>query len=185
MVYIFTFSRCCNKVERKYIQEQQPNKIHCYGFCQQNGLERGQLQDWYPDEKTVVVPIFLNGRCCFSLRINKDEGDESLPFLVFRRHIVNAFFLKYSKEGRLSSSHVEIRNIPSDICCDVTKHYQVQCEHRRTQNPFKHLRWSVFAQIVNILKSLTGYTKTLSEYMPLLQNKAGLRCAKRTLDADT
>ena len=117
--------------------------------------------------------------------INKDEGDESLPFLVFWRHIANAIFLKYSKEGRLSSSHVGIRNIPSDVYYDVTKQYQVQTEHRRAQNFFKLLRWSVFAQTVNTLKLLTGYTKTLSEYMPLLQNKPGVRCAKRTLDAAT
>ena len=37
-------------------------------------------------------------------RINKNEGNESLPLLAFRRHVVNAIFLKYSKEGRLSSS---------------------------------------------------------------------------------
>ena len=74
--------------------------------------------------------------------VNKDEGNESqsLPFLVFQRHIANTIFLKYSKEGRLSSSHVGIRNIPSDICYDYTKHYQVQSDHRRTQNPFKHLK---------------------------------------------
>ena len=47
-------------------------------------------------------------------RINKDKGDESLPFVVFRRHIGNAIFLKYSKENRLSSSHV-------GICYDETK----------------------------------------------------------------
>ena len=35
-----------------------------HGFCQQNGLERGQLQDWCPDEKMVVTPVCLNGRCC-------------------------------------------------------------------------------------------------------------------------
>ena len=28
-------------------------------------------------------------------RINRDEGDESLPVLAFRRHVVNAIFLKY------------------------------------------------------------------------------------------
>ena len=73
-------------------------------------------------------------------RVKKDEGNESLLFLVFRRHIVNTIFLKYLKKGRLSSSHVGIQNIPSDICYDDTKHYQVQSEHRRTQNPFKQLR---------------------------------------------
>ena len=92
-------------------------------------------------------------------RINKDVGDESLSFLVIWRHIVNAIFLKYSKEGRLSSSHVGIRNIPSDVCYDVTKHYQVQSEHRCTQNPLKHLRWTIFAQTVNTLKPLFGYAK--------------------------
>ena len=55
-------------------------------------------------------------------RVNKDGGDESLPFLIFRRHIVNAVFLKYSKEGRLSSNHVRIRNAPSNICYNDTKH---------------------------------------------------------------
>ena len=37
-----------------------------HGFCQQNGLERGQVQDWYPNEKMVVVPVSLNGRRCSS-----------------------------------------------------------------------------------------------------------------------
>ena len=124
-----------------------------HGFCQQNGPEHGQLQDWYPDENMLVVPFCLNGRCC-SLsalyRINKDEGDESLPFLFFWKHIFNTIFLKYSKEGRLSSSHAGIRNIPSDACYNVTKHFQVQSEHSCTQNLFKHRKWSVFAQIVKV-----------------------------------
>ena len=124
-----------------------------HGFCQQNGPEHGQLQDWYPDEKMLVVPFCLNGRCCSSsalYRINKDEGDESLPFLFFWKHIFNTIFLKYSKEGRLSSSHAGIRNIPSDACYNVTKHFQVQSEHSCTQNLFKHRKWSVFAQIVKV-----------------------------------
>ena len=91
--------------------------------------------------------------------LTKMKAMSPLPFLVFWKHIVNAIFLKYSKEGRLSSSHVGSRNIPSDVSCDVTKHYQVQSDHRRTQNPFKHLRWSVFAQTVSNIKSLTGYAK--------------------------
>ena len=59
-------------------------------------------------------------------RIKKAKGDESLPLLAFRRHVVNAIFVKYSKECRLSSSHLGTRNIPSDVCYDDTKHYQVQ-----------------------------------------------------------
>ena len=92
-----------------------------HGFCQQNGPEHGQLQDWYPDEKWWLSPfvwmvdVVLQGVWVL-YRVNKDEGNESLPFLVFRRHLVNDVFLKYSKDGRLSSSLVGIRNIPSDIC---------------------------------------------------------------------
>ena len=105
---------------------------------------------WYSNEEIVVVLVCLNGRCCSSwcgvlYRINKDEGDESLPLLAFRRHVLNAIFLKYSREGRLSSSHLRIRNITSDVCYDDTKHYQVQYEHGRIQNLSKRLRGSVFA----------------------------------------
>ena len=78
-------------------------------------------------------------------RINKDRGDESLSLLVFQRHVVNVVFLKYSKLGGLSSSHIGIRNIPSDVCNDNTKHYQVQSEHRCIPSPFKHVRRSVLA----------------------------------------
>ena len=55
-------------------------------------------------------------------RINKDKGDESLPLLAFRRHVINVIFLKYSKKGRFFSSHLGIRNIPSDVCYYDTKH---------------------------------------------------------------
>ena len=57
-----------------------------------------------------------------------DECDESLPLLVFRRDVVNAIFLKYSKEDRLSLSQVGNQNIPSDLCYDDTKHYQIQSD---------------------------------------------------------
>ena len=113
------------------------------GFVNRTGQNVAKY--WYPNEKIVVVPVCLNGRCCYSgcVGINKDKGNE--PVLAFRRHVVSVTFLKYSKEGRLSSSYFGIRNIPSDVCYDDTKHCQVQSEHRRIQNPFKHLRRSAFA----------------------------------------
>ena len=49
--------------------------------------------------------------------------DESLPLLAFRRDVVNTIFREYSKESKLSSSHVAIRNIPGDICYDDTIYY--------------------------------------------------------------
>ena len=129
------FSRCCNKVKRKHVQEQQPNKIHCYnqnmGFV--NRIDQSvanyrigtQMKKWWWYPFVWMLDVVLQGVKVLH-RINRDEGDESLPFLVFWRHIANAMFLKYSKEGRLSSSQVGIRNISSDVCYHVTKHYQVQ-----------------------------------------------------------
>ena len=64
---------------------------------------------------------------------------------TFRRYVVNAIFLKYSKKGGSLQSHTGIRNVSSDVCYDDTKHYQVQCEQRRTQNRFSYLRRTVFA----------------------------------------
>ena len=52
-------------------------------------------------------------------RINKDNVDES------RRNVVNVIFLKYSKEDRLSSSHLGIRNIRSAVCYNDTKYCQM------------------------------------------------------------
>ena len=31
-----------------------------HGFCQQNGPENGQVEDWYSNEKMVVLPVCLN-----------------------------------------------------------------------------------------------------------------------------
>ena len=83
---------------------------------------------WYPNEKLLVFAVYLNGRCCYQVAwvlygVNKDKGDESLTLLAFRRNVINVIFLEYSKEGRFSSSHLRIRNIPLDVCCDDTKYY--------------------------------------------------------------
>ena len=77
--------------------------------------------------------------------LQKGKYHESLPLPAFRRHAVYVIFLKYSKESGLSSSHLKIRNIPSDDCYDDRKHYQVQSEHRRIQNPLQHVEGSDFA----------------------------------------
>ena len=140
---------------KKVYLRTKTNQFHCYnqnmGFV--NSINKSvpnynigiRMKKWWWSAFVSMVDVVLQGAWILYC-VNKDEGDESLPFLVFRRHIVNAIFLKYSKEGILSSSYVGIRNIPWDICYDDTKHYQVQSEHRRTQNPFKHLRWSVLCK---------------------------------------
>ena len=112
-----------------------------------NRMDQNVAKYWYPNEKMVVVPVFLNviiQGVWVLHRINKDEGDQSLPLLAFRRHFVNAIFLKNPKECRLFLSHLGIRNVPSDVCYDDTKHHQVQSEHKSYQNTFKHLRGRVF-----------------------------------------
>ena len=64
--------------------------------------------------------------------IEKDEGDESVPFLDLRRDDVSVIFLKYSKEGRLSANSVGIRIFQWDVCYDDTKHYQMSSgKHNR------------------------------------------------------
>ena len=92
---------------------------------------------WSPFAR--MIDVVLQGMWVL-YRNNKDEDDESLPLLDFQRDDVNTIFLKYSKEGRLPSNHVGIRNIPSDDFYDDTIHYQVQSECRDIENPFKHLR---------------------------------------------
>ena len=84
-----------------------------------------------------------------------------MPLLVFRSDVANAIFLEYSKESKLSPRHIGIRYISSDVCYDNAKHFSMKFERRHIQNLFKYLRWSVLAQIVNDLKSLTGHEKTL------------------------
>ena len=148
-----------------------------HGFCQQNGPERGQLQDCYPDEKAVAVPVSLNGRCCSSgcvgnYLVNKVESDESLPFLVFGRHIVDVIFLEYSKAGRLSSSHAGIRNIPSNICSDETKHYQVQSQHRRTQTPFRLECFCVNSQHLKVVNWIRNFG---SQFRSIFRNMSNIQ----------
>ena len=45
--------RCWSKVERKYIQEQQPNQFHCYnqnmGFV--NRMDQNVANYWYPNKR--------------------------------------------------------------------------------------------------------------------------------------
>ena len=96
-------------------------------FCRQNGPGRGhQAQDWYLNEKMVTVPVLANGVCCYS------EVLEYLLFLAFRRDVNNAIFLKYPKEGRSFSSHVEIRNVPSGFRyrCYLKNKASVRCAKR-------------------------------------------------------
>ena len=80
---------CCNNVERKYIQEQQQNQIHCYnqnmGFV--NTMDQRvvnysidiQVKKWCWSPFVWMVDVVLQGARLF-YRIDKDEGDESLPF---------------------------------------------------------------------------------------------------------
>ena len=75
-----------SRTTTKSILRLQPE----HGFCQPNGPNRGQIQDWYPNDFGLQGVWVL-------YRI---EGDDSLPLLAFRKVVVNAIFLKYLKEGR-------------------------------------------------------------------------------------
>ena len=62
------FVRCWKKIEKKNVQEQQPNRFHCYnqnmGFV--NRMDQYVPKYWYPNEKMVVVSVCLNRRCFYS-----------------------------------------------------------------------------------------------------------------------
>ena len=83
--------------------------------------------------------------------INKDAFDESLPLLAFQRDIINAIFLKYSKEGRLFLSPVRIQNT-------VSYHIFVRVAQNITRC---NLNIGVFRTPSNGLQLLTDYAKTL------------------------
>ena len=71
-------------------------------------------------KKMVVVPVCLNGRCCSSgcVGINQDKAMSLSLLWLFEEMLSKQFFLEFSKEGKLPSSDVRIRNIPSDVCYD-------------------------------------------------------------------
>ena len=68
-----------------------------------------RMKEWWWFQFAWVVDIVLHNER-LPYRINRDEGD-----------VVNATLLKYSKEGRSSSSHIKNRNVPLGVCYDDTK----------------------------------------------------------------
>ena len=114
-----------------------------HGFCQQNGPEGGQVQDWYPNEKcwwstfVWMVDVVLRGVWVLH-RVNKDEGEQSLLLLEKRcsKDVVNAVILKYSKESRLSSSHVGFK-ISHQIFVNMTQNVT---KSNLNTAIFRHLR---------------------------------------------
>ena len=57
-----SWKKIYSRVTTKSIPLLQPE----HGFCQKICSEQGQTQDWYPNEKMVVVRVCLNDRCCSS-----------------------------------------------------------------------------------------------------------------------
>ena len=102
------FVQCWQKVERKYIQEQQPNQFHCYnlkmGFANRMGQHVAKyridkwMKKWLWSLFVWMVDLVFQG--LLVLYCINNEGDESLPLLAFWRDVVNAIFPKYSKEDR-------------------------------------------------------------------------------------
>ena len=52
-----------------------------------NRMDQNVAKYWYLNEKMAMIPVCMNDKCCYSgdawvsYHINKDKGDESLPFL--------------------------------------------------------------------------------------------------------
>ena len=87
------FSWCWNKVNRKYIQEQLPTQFHCYnqnmGFVNRMDQSVANCRIGIRMKKkwwflfVWMEDAVLQGALVL-YRVNKDEGGESLPFLVFQ-----------------------------------------------------------------------------------------------------
>ena len=98
------FSRCWNKVERKYIQEQQPNQFHFYNQDKDflNRVDQSmtnyrigiQMKTWSCSPFIWMADVSLQGALVL-YRVNKDEGDWSLPFLVFQRQYCQCSFSEF------------------------------------------------------------------------------------------
>ena len=60
-------------------------------------MDQKAAKYWYQNEKwwwlpfVSMVDVVLQGACVL-YRINKDEGDESLPLLAFQRQLLMQFF---------------------------------------------------------------------------------------------
>ena len=102
------------------------------------------VKNWWWFPFVWMVDVVNEGAWGFYC-INNDKDDESLPLLAFWRQFFNVIFLKNSSKDRLSTSYLRIRNMSSDVWYDDTIHYQVQFEHRRTQNLLKNLRGGIFS----------------------------------------
>ena len=119
------------KIDVKKLTENIGSVYYCHKFDLFKCLVWRDLatplpsMGWWWSPFVWIIDVVLQGVCTLYL-INKDGGDLSLPLLAFRKDVVNTIFLKYSKNSKLSSSHAGIRNIPSDVCYDNTRHYQVQ-----------------------------------------------------------
>ena len=71
------------------------------------------MKKWWSSLFVWLVDVVL--RSVWVLHRNsKDGGNECLPLLVFRTDVVHEILLKYSKQRRLSLTHVKIQNIPSN-----------------------------------------------------------------------
>ena len=144
------FARCWNKVEKNIFKNnnQLSSTVTTRTWVLSTEWTRTwtsigiRMKKWWWFLFVWMVDVVIHGAWVL-YRINKNKGDE--PLVAFRWHVASVIFLKYSKEGRLSSNHLGIRNIRSGVCYNDTKHYQVQFEHRRIQNLLKHLRRKVFA----------------------------------------
>ena len=129
--------------------------------CQQNGPEHGQVQNWYLNEKMVLVPVFFRMRgCCIVLR-------------YFRRDVGDKIFLKYPEEDRSSSSHAGIRNIPADVCYDDTKPYQVPSEKQGRCISFHDIiSYQIYSEAVARRYSVKNV------FLEILQNSQEKTCAR-------
>ena len=92
-----------------------------------------------------MVDVVLQGvRALY--RINKDENDESLPLLGFRRDV---FSVLYSKEADCPRAMQEFKISYQMFVMMTQNNTRSKSEHRRIQNLLKHLKMEGFVKTVS------------------------------------
>ena len=103
------------------------------------------MKKWWLFPFVWMVDVVLQGvRALY--RINKDENDESLPLLGFRRDV---FSVLYSKEADCPRAMQEFKISYQMFVMMTQNNTRSKSEHRRIQNFLKHLKMEGFVKTVS------------------------------------
>ena len=144
------FVRCWNKVERKYIQEQQPNQFHSYnqnmGFVSRMDKNVAkyrigiQMKKWWWSPFVWMVDK-VHG---YYIVLTKIKAMSLCLFWFFKEMLFMQFFWNIQGKANFPPA-IEEFEISHQIFMMTQNIIRCNLECRCIQNPLKYLRWSLFA----------------------------------------